>query len=267
MKYDDAALKALIADSRYSDIGNLPSGFFPYKREGISKLFVRPFKVDELRLISKAAALDDESHLVRAVDLCISMDAGELTFGDFFYVLMWLRMHSMPKTPYVIEWHCQEVVIINKETGVAIMNDDSFEMPKDEENYRVDPCGTHNSEVIHLTNIDVQSLPEDFAGLPDDGPLEFDFPRAKLLQDVRMSRALPELQYLVRAAQWVKDGATIEDKVNLLATQDDLSVFGVADELDDRFAHGVAENASLCCRRCLKRTPHRLHLDALTFFR
>ncbi len=265
MKYDDAGFKKVIADPRYQDIGNLPSNFFPYP--GSTKLYARPFTVNELRLVSKAAVLKDVSHLLRAVDLVTTMDAGWLTIGDFYYVLMWLRIQSMPKTPYIMEWDCAEIVVVEKATGKWLQNDETFKMPEDESNYRVEPCDTRNNEIIHMTNIDIVCLEDDFAGIPNDGPIEFDFPRACLLQDIQVARADPETKLLVRAAQWVKEGVTIEDKINILSTQDDCDAFDQAEAIDEKIVHGISETTVLTCRKCGKKDPHQIVLDALSFFR
>src|SRR5438067_6959958 len=124
MKYNEQELRTVLADGRYSDVGNLPSNFYPYPDE--TKMYARPFTIKELKLVSKAAILKDMTHLIRAVDLCITLDAGNLSVGDFFYILMWLRIHSMPKTPYVVEWHCKESVLVNKNDGSRIFNDATF---------------------------------------------------------------------------------------------------------------------------------------------
>ncbi len=248
-------------------MGNLPSNFFPYPELTDKRIFARAFTVSELRLISKADSLKDVSYLVRAVDLCITLDAGNLTIGDFYYMLMWLRLHSMPKTPYIMEWHCQEVVVVNKETKAIIPNDDNFAMPTDEDNYQIDPCATHNTEIIHMSNVEIVSLEDDFPGLPQEGAIEFDWPRARLLQDIQTSLREPELVQLVPAAQWVKDGNTIEEKIAIFETQNDLTAFDQALQINESIKHGVAEHTVLSCRRCMHKTPHQIHLDPLTFFR
>lgn len=264
MKYNEADLKAILSDSRYSDMGNLPSNFFPYPGE--TKIFARPFEIPELRLLSRAATLGDNNHMLRAIDLVITLDAGSLTIGDMFYVMMWLRIQSMPKRPYVISWDCGEVVIVNKESGQWLMNDDKFKMPEDEENYEARPCDTANSEIIHQTQIEIISLPDDFGGLPKDSAIEYDFPRARLYQNIQESLLDPGLKLLTAAAQWVKIGETIEEKLAVLETQGNLDCFDEAEKLNQSVIHGIGESTMLECRKCRKRLPHQLKLDALSFF-
>ena len=264
MKYDEAGLRAVMNDSRYQDIGNLPSNFFPYDYK---QLYIRPFTVNELKLVSKAAVMKELSHLIRAIDLVITEDASNLTIGDFYYILMWLRIHSMPKTPYVVEWHCHESVLTNVNDGTIILNDHNFKVPENEEDYEVKDCSTHNSEVIHMTDVEIITLEDDFAGLPQDGALEFDYPRARHLQEIQEALLDPELNLLVGPAQWIKEGDTIEDKINILATQSDLQVFDDAAALNESVVYGISETATLTCRACSKKTAHTLMLDALSFFR
>lgn len=266
MKYSDTELRAVLTDGRYQNIGNLPSNFYAYPGE--KELYIRPFTIKELKLISKAAILKDMSHLIRAVDLVTTMDAGNFTVGDFFYILMWLRIHSMPKTPYVVEWHCKEPVLVNKHDGRRVMNDATFAVPKDEENWKVDSCTAHNSEVVHMTNVEIVMLDEDnFDGIPQNGIVEYDFPRARNIQEVQEALNDPELKMIVGAAQWIKEGATLADKIAVLENQNDLQAFDDAAVINESIMHGISESTVLTCRECLKRTKHNLILDAYSFFR
>jgi hypothetical protein len=278
MKYDEAGLRAVLTDGRYQDIGNLPSNFFPYEYK---KLYVRPFTVKELRLISKAAMLKDYSHLIRAVDLVMTEDAYSLTIGDFYYILMWLRIHSMPKTPYIIEWHCHSPVLIHKETKALIFNDETFEEPaeEDEDAYDVEVCKTHNSEIIHMTDVDILCIEDDFEGINEEGSTLFDFPRVAILGELEEAKANPELQLIIGAAQWIsstneimKNGQpvkceTLVDKIAFLEEQQDCQIFDDAAAINELVIHGIVETTKLTCRRCRKNVPHTLKIDALSFFR
>lgn len=281
MKYDEAGLKAVLQDGRYQNIGNLPSNFYPYK--DFTELYIRPFTVKELRLVSKAAMLGDMTHLIRAIDLVTTQDAATLSIGDFHYVLMWLRIHSMPKTPYVVEWHCKEPVVTHKENGQRLLNDDSFKLPpeEDQDNWDVFECKTHNSEVIHMTNVEIITLDEDnFDGIPQNGLVKYDFPRAHLIGQVKdMLKEDPTMKMIVGCAMWISDeeeiekngkmvkAITLEDKIAVLENQNDLEAFDFASVINEEIIHGIAETTTLTCRNCLKQTAHTLIFDALSFFR
>lgn len=291
MKYTDAELRGVLSDSRFQNIGNLPSNFYPYELDGLKELYIRPFTVKELRLVSKAAMMKDMSHMHRAIDLVTTCDSARLSTGDFYYVLMWLRLHSMPKTPYVVEWHCTEPVIQNKTTGQRIMNDETHYVPDDEENWKIIKCDAHNSEVIHMTSVDILTLDEEnFSGIPQNGLVKYDFPRARIIQEMNEMRTDPELQLIVSSAQWVSDENLVEEilvpakegvpaktrmvpaltlaqKIKVLEDQPDLQAFDDAAVINETIVHGVAESTILTCRDCVKKTPHKLMIDAFSFFR
>lgn len=292
MKYTEQEFRAILADSRYQDIGNLTSNFYPYVSDSLKELYIRPFTVKELRLVSKAAMLRDLAHLHRAVNLVITYDSGSLSDGDFYYVLMWLRIHSMPKTPYVVEWTCQEPVIVNKHTGQRIFNDHTHYVPTDEANWRIDKCDRHNTEVIYMSTVDILSLDEEnFDGIPQSEyhNVKFDFPRARLLQEVSEAMQDDELKLIVGPARWVSDDNDVEItvpataqipehtktvktttlalKIKLLENQPDLQAFDDAAVLNETIIHGVAERTKLTCGGCRKETPHKLAVDPFSFFR
>jgi len=263
MVYDEKGLKGVLTNPVFQDIGNLPSNFYPYT---FKELYIRPFTVQELRLISKAAVLNEMQHVVRAVDLCITQDANDLTIGDFYYVLMWLKIHSTPKSPYVVEWHCPELVYRNIETGNLIFNDNNFKAPEgdDAKLYKLEPCGCHNTELVHITDIDIIQLPEEgWEGLPEG----FDFPRARILQEVREALKDPELRFIVGPAQWIKTGTTLAEKIKFLESQADLDMFDTASGLNDLISHGIRETTTLHCRNCRASHPYEIQLEPYNFFR
>lgn len=270
MKYTAESLAALISDARYQDIGNLPSNFFPYD---FKILYIRPFTVRELRLISKAAVLKEMQHLLRAIDLVISVDINDISIGDFYYILMWLRIHSMPKTPYVIEWLCEVPVFIDLETSQRVFYDapgfNAQDLASQPEKYgQVPSCGTHNSEIIHMSDVKILSLDEDnFESLPPAaGTVEFDFPRVRNLLEIQEAVADPELKLIAGPAQWIK-APTFKDKVDILEATPDLDIFDSASVLNEQIIHGIQETTTLTCRGCGIKRPHALTLDALSFFR
>ena len=265
MRCDKEQLKAILADSRYIDIGNLPSNFLPYKSgpDAFDKLYIRPFTVQELKLVSMAAALKEMKHLIRAVDMVISAPAEWLSIGDFYYVLMWLRIHSFPKTPLVVSWTCQEKVLTNKKDGSFFFNDGST-IPEDADlsEYEFRECGTHNSELIHMSDIEIITLDDDFEPLLPG----FDFPRASHIEDIRAAVENPETRFLASAAQWVA-GATFKERLATLEAQMDLDMFDTASILNERADHGVKEHMTIMCRHCRYGQPYTVTIDALSFFR
>ncbi len=260
MLYNDKALAEVKSDPRFLQFNNLPSNFYAYE---FKELWARPMTVSELMLISKAYSLGDMSYVVRAVDRCITQTADDLTIGDFYFILMWMKIHSTPKAPYVIEWHCKGKVWKNLETLDLILNDETYREPGKDEGYTLVDCGCHNSEIVHITDVDIIQLPEEgWTGLPEG----FDFPRARILQEVRDSLKDPELRFIVGPAQWVK-ATTLKEKIDILVAQTDLDMFEQATSLNKKHTHGIAEHTVLHCRNCRASYPHEIELEPYSFFR
>lgn len=256
---------AQIADSRYQDIGNLPSNFVPYS---FKSLYVRPLTVLELRLISKAAVLKEPQHLLRALDLVISEDIDQITIGDFYYLLMWLRIHSMPKTPYIIEWHCEEESAVDAEGRRIMYDDPEFGALISTGPVTYAPCRTHNSEIIHLTDVEIVSVPDSIEALPDPeiAGVSLDWPRVRDLASIQEAFQDPELRLIVGPAQWIA-GSSLAAKIAELEKQPDLQLFDYASAVNEQIVHGIRETTTLTCRGCGIKRPHTLALDALSFFR
>jgi hypothetical protein len=269
MLCSEEKLLEIESSDKYTDLGNLPSQFFPYtghylqKPLQFHKVWIRPFNVQILRMISKAAVLSNMDMMVRAIDLTISVPARELTIGDFYFIMMWHRIHSVTKTPLIVSWDCEAPVYRNRETTEILFNDATFKLPElaEQNLYSVEKCGASNSELIHNSNIDIITLEDDFQ------PLDslFDFPRAKHLQDIREMTADPELAFILPAAQWIK-GEKMEDKLKVLDDMDDLNLFAKASLLNDTATHGVSETMKLKCRNCRKEHPYKATLEPFSFF-
>jgi hypothetical protein len=264
----------VLADPRFSDIGALPSQFFPYQppflnQGSFSRLYVRPFAITELKLLSKAVALEDSTHLIRAVDLVTTENIYDLTIGDFYYVMAWLRIHSMPKTPMVANWHCKASYLRHKESHSIIFNDHTFRRPDDLSAYEVVPCDTYNTEILHMVNMDIISFDDDWT-CPFD-PTRFDFPRVKHMVSLIEALKNPELRFLAPIAQWLKPqnpaNDTLDERFKALEATTDLSLFEEARLIENSVKHGVNESTTLNCRLCRAKYPHKLNIQPLDFFR
>ena len=120
MQYDKEGMNKLISDGRFHDIGDLPSHQIPYAGD-FDKLYIRPFELAELQLLSRAAQLDELSPLIRAIDLTISQDINKIAIGDFYYLMLWHRTYSMPATPYIQVWQCNQPYFTHKETKEPLL--------------------------------------------------------------------------------------------------------------------------------------------------
>ncbi len=259
MKLTAELRQSIIANPKYMNIGGLPSEYIPYE---FKELFIRPFTGAELKLISRAAATQDIEPLLRAIDLTMDQSVLDLTLGDFYYVMMWLRTYSYPKTPYIVEWECPEMVRrgvgADDKPGEIIPNDSDVDLKEDE--YTVEACGTSNVETIHVTQLETLSLDEDFV-LPEG----LDFPRVAILKDLEQYLKDPDYQFIIPAAQWIP-GATLKDKLLALEATEDLDLYSRANEAAKTIIHGVKEHSTLTCRKCRSKHYYRVELEPLSFF-
>lgn len=261
MKLTDTQLQALLADSAYQNIGALPSQFHGYDW---NELYIRPFRINEFKLVSKAAAMKDMSHMIRAIDLVITQDASNLTIGDFYYVMMWLRIHSLPKSPLVVDWHCEEQVLKHKETGQLIFNDANFKQPEDISEYELIDCDTQNTEMAHMSSLEIISLEEEGVEIPPG----FDFPRAKHIEGISAGLADAETALLMAALQWAA-GDTVAERMSSILNDAENGVdrLHTAEALNEKYTHGLREVITLHCRTCRHEEPYVININPQSFFR
>lgn len=259
MKCTSEQLQQLALDSSYHDLGVLPSQGVPYP-DMVGAFYIRPFRLAEFKMLSTAAQLGELSHLKRAIDNVISYDVERLTIGDFFYVMLWLRLKSMPKAPYITEWKCHQPYFVNKETKIPLLYSQEQWPTVEElkEKYDVSECGTENTSVLHDTDTQILTLAEDFVLPPG-----FDFPRMNIYEERAAALADPEWTHLAPAIQWLA-GETWADKVAAAEANPDL--IGEALDLNRRSVHGISEQVTFFCNRCRVKHTTQLKLDALSFF-
>lgn len=259
MKCSAEQLDAVKQDSNYHDLGTLPSQGLPYPSDERS-LYIKPFKLAELKLLSRAVELNEMQHLLRAVDNVITAPVANLTIGDFFYVLLWLRLYSMPKSPYIVEWKCQHPYFVHKETRLPLL----YNMPEWpsmdvlEKEYENSPCDTENTGVVHQSDVKILSLDETF-----QLGAEFDFPRMHCYEGRAKALKDPDLSMLAPAIQWMR-GLTWEEKMEYADANPHL--IGEALDLNRRITHGISETITFSCRKCRMEHTNTMALNALSFF-
>jgi hypothetical protein len=260
MQYTDRNWQELVLSSnKYSDIGGLPSDFIAYPELTRKKLYIRPFTIAELKLISKSIVTKDVKHVIRAVDLVIDMPADRLTIGDFYYILMWLRLNSYPKSPLAVQWECNELVYRTRDSTKFLK---FSETPSKEElaDWVKTPCKTSNNEAIHNANTKVYELPDN-TKLPEG----YDFPRVCDLQNISLAKNDPELSFLVNGLQWIK--GDWDYKLAQLNGVDGVDFYDTGSALNETIIHGVGEKAVLTCKGCGAKADYQVQLNAASFFR
>lgn len=259
MKLDAQQYELLKQDSRYLPIGDLPSEYLPYD---FKELFIRPFEVAELRLLSRAKTLRHIPSFLHALDLVISQPIADISFGDLYYLMMWMKTHSYTKTPYVVEWTCGASYYRHIESDQVIFNDGSNKIePFVESDYVIEECTASNTEPVTTATLDVVCLPEDL--VLEEG---LDFPRTSVLLDKDEYQKDPDYAFLVPAAMWLP-GTTVESKMLFLEEHEHaLDLFQKAELASKSVLHGIKQTCVLSCRHCRTKYPHKLELEPLDFF-
>jgi hypothetical protein len=253
------------ADARFSDIGDLPTGFSPYS---FDMMYIRPFSVMELNLLyngmkAKRNGLD---FIIRAVGMVVSCDVNELTDGDFEFVMAWLRLRSYPKGPLLVKWDCQKVNVVDSKTKIIYEGDDVTELTSRDlklRGFELETCNRENNEIVHNAKLNIISL--DDANLTIDNDL-LDFPRIGTLNSYNVIVAEDkEHEYSAGLARWIKEGKTLDDKLKIVETLDMVTYNRILECIKE-YKHGIEENMELRCRGCDNRVPFTSRPDPLSFF-
>lgn len=255
-------------DHRYVDIGDLPTGFAPYRDIGLSRIYLRPFCVRELSLLYTGShvSYNGIQHILRAIDMVISCDVEVLTDGDLEYLMAWLRRSSYPKSPSLVRWICKKNNVIETEGRAFYRGPDAETLTERDmalKGLEVETCNAENNEIVHSVQMTVHTLDDDDLTIPYDN---LDFPRVRTLPELHMLlEEQPEKEYEARMARWVKEGETLEEKMTLLSemTLQDLANI---EECQSRYKHGISESLNLRCRTCDNRVQHKARPNIMTFF-
>ena len=264
-------LQDVSTNPRYVDIGTLPSYFLPYS---FSKLHIRPFTIAELRLLAYAVANGTMEPMIKAVDLCIDQPIDQIAIGDFFYILMWLRINSYPKSPWEVAWTCNNMVedVVEVDEDDDDKDTDDKETPvqveeKEPQEPKFKRCGWHNAALIQKSTIEILDL----EALKNEGFVldeELDYPRVPLLVDLQsLPSTSPDLLYIIPAVQWVRKGKSLAEKIEALELEPDLSLFSKANDTNKKLVFGVKERMLLKCSKCGHGFMHTMAIEPLTFFR
>lgn len=259
MKVTQEQLQQLKSDSRYLAIGDLPSLYIPYDYAK-DDFLIRPFELAELRLLSRAKALGDIKSFLRAIDMVITVPAENLTMGDLYYVMMWIKIHSYTKTPILVDWTCTSSYLKHKQDGTFLFTDTPRPEKFDPTQYDVIQCKTSNTRPITNQSLEIVELPEGFKlteGL--------DYPRASTLIDIDDFMQNPETVGLVAGALWMP-GSTVEEKFKYMEENFDFALLQAGIEASRKVVHGIKQACTLSCRVCNTKYPYVIDLEPLNFF-
>lgn len=245
-------------DGRYVLLSDLPT---KYRYYNFTELWIRPFTPNEARLIHMAKLSGNLTYLISAVSSCISVPINQLILEDFDFCIYWLRINSYPNRPFNVTWSCVAEIEGKDKKSKKII------------------CEKENFSTISKANLTVVSLDNDFKL---DSNLSF--PRMNIFEELWTIHNRLELMekenvegeekdellgdvYLMAIAQWLKEGDTLADKLNILKSQPSMDFqLKIEDAVNLVPTFGVSEDIELICVNCGGSTRRRLSLDYLSFF-
>jgi len=250
-------------DPRFQDIGDLPTGYTPYD---FKEMYVREFSLAELKLVyvGMHSRTKPVHHLIRAVQMCCSVDVKQLTDGDFEFVMAWLRMHSYPKAPLQVNWSCRHENFVYKDDRTFYRGAPLTYAERAVKGIVPEVCNTNNVEIVHKYKTKVESLDDDNLYIKDE---DIDFPRVVTLPDFHEHiLEFPEDRHMAECARWVKKGSTFKAKFIYLNSRKDNDLYERILDARKEYHHGIIEVMHLRCRVCDHEWSHTTAPRLLSFF-
>lgn len=223
-----------------------------------------------MSLLSQAVTTNNPDNFVEAIKSVINIPLQQLTIGDFYYIVTYLRCTSFSKTPLALEWNCDGYwyTMNDSDTVIKAPQARQYIETKDSSGGRLTPhvCNTQNREEFSFDDILVVSLPDE--GVEFDDAI-YAMPTATLAAEyVRLSTD-PKVAQLLPAVQWIKEGRTLLQKLEWLKEQGerDLDLLDEASLLDQKYKHGPSNLLIGECTKCGTKVKQKFQLTAQSFFR
>ncbi len=246
-------------DSRYASVG-LPSDFFFYD---FKKLSIRAFTLGDLKKVYRAgtSTKGDLMSLVEAIGSTIDQDVMDLTVGDWWSLMYWLRFNSYKKNPLLVKFQCENPDHI-EQVNLGELPFTSLDNAEMITQAATTPILLRKEEVakavsdfkseygINITAPRVYDLVEGFEysrdNPSDESGIEFMF---------RYAICLPKSygETLLDRVKWIEGNDVPSDAMN------DLEAFSVLVD------HGVKETVVIPCKGCKASSERALSVDALAF--
>jgi hypothetical protein len=256
----------------------MPSGlaFYPF-----DSLSVRPFGLLEHIKLRRAVTEENLRHQVDALSACQDHPAFDLTVGDFQFLMYWHRINDFKRTPYTVEWTCDDVDHVHCTTPEYAADyaknttpePDLALLPPQE------PDSLRNIHMLTRSSMDVVLMQseaceafmmdfEDLYGLKLFPPMIRDVVFALEEEDIDV-----DLKSFNRYAGLLNPhvhGNTLAERRHalLLYTQSNPGLDIIQDferwvKISD---HGVREQVAVVCKGCGSKRSLTLRVDPFTFF-
>lgn len=251
----------------------LPSRAIPYATKEFT---VEKFRPKHLIHVSEAITLDSVEPMIKAVQQVISVDVKTLTPGDFYYIVTWLRMFSR-SIPLQAEWKCEGSMYVRKDNGIRI-NESTLRMlaeqyyaaeGTEEQKLLEDPeqihldvvaCAAENSRKIEFADFNTIVMPE------HELDERLSYPKVQHLAEYIKFLGDTQMKRIAGPAMWIKEGVTLQDKIDVLFEQDDMTLFDIATQAEVALDHGVLQRVVKTCETCGQEHAFVISIDASSFF-
>lgn len=267
-------------DSQYLTTG-LPSGGILYPSLGNNSLGIRRFNNDDVLKIYDARAEQSFRMLVEVIGATLdNFSVWELTVGDFWFLLYWHRVHSYPKSPFVVDWTCsaeKHVQMIRDQTvpaeervSVESLEQRMILKRSDLRTVPLEPSFLLEvAAILHEFGVTTTVMRmDDYCRLIEMEEENEDAQRAARADGKKAVLKYKPSDFLAfrHASKLARiHGATLEERRKALMTLSEFSLWPKLDNLDALGDHGVVETYKVRCAVCQTESEVEVALDALTF--
>ena len=266
-------------DTRFTNL-ILPSNcvFYPFKT-----LSSKPIGLNQQRKLSRGLSTGSMRTVVEAINTCIDRDIYQLTIGDFWFIMFWLRINSFKKSTWKIPFKCEGVqhnqdVLENKldastldnvvEVTNTLIKEQQIKFTDVELAEYIATLEVSNSVRLYVATVQDLVEGEELISrieAAQDDVLEADPVARKVESDADL---YDEDDMLLKYASILsrEHGVTLKERIQFLL---DADLSGDASyELDQYIAkidHGVEEKVEVICSGCRTSRTVSLSLDVFTF--
>lgn len=255
------------------DSSNLPSRGIPY---AVKSIEVSPFRPKHLPYISEAIFMENSAPLIEAVGQVMDFDVKQLTDGDFYYILTWLRFNSRD-LPIFAEWDCGGIVFERKDNGQILTMEDIDNMwaqwdaakGTEAEEHMEDPakiemieldCDQYNKQDVVFEDFTTKQM--------DETPIDplLDYPRVAHLVEYLELGQEKRNKKIIGPVRYIRAGRTLHEKLNGALESTDMELFDKASRAHFTYDHGIIQRVNKACTRCGLEHPFDVTIDAHSFF-
>lgn len=207
--------------SEYSTSLDLPSNFKPYS---FDELLIRPLSIKEVKAMQPILkGKVSGANLANALQGVCSIRLDQLTYGDFWFVLAWLRINTFENAPFTIKWTCPKCHQSNL-TKFQLDNLTIIELPTD---YK---------EPASITLPNGETLPMRLQRVEDQDTVEH-YIKTMSGIDVVTNADL----YIPSIAVSIANGKSLHEKIEMISNTDVYSAedLSILVEFQNVFAHGL----------------------------